>query len=130
MPLSSISDVNLIDPLNDLDLGTVEVLDLTNTGDIVQTSTYETKTTEGGFWSPKPHILWLTFADESFHAEPVALDLDDNQWEVEELQGRRKVGRGFQYFVKWVGDTKRTWQRKGDINPKLVKAYDALNPFH
>jgi hypothetical protein len=27
-------------------------------------------------------------------------DLEDDEWEVEELQGRRKVGRGFQYFVK------------------------------
>jgi hypothetical protein len=59
------------------------------------------------------------------------IDLEDNQWEVEELQGRRKVGRGFQYFVKWVGfpESENTWERKKDISTNFVVVYDAMHPF-
>jgi hypothetical protein len=34
---------------------------------------------------------------------PPATDLEDNQWEVKELQERRKVGRGFHVPSEVVG---------------------------
>jgi hypothetical protein len=58
-------------------------------------------------------------------------DLEDDEWEVEELQGKRKVGRGFQYFVKWVGfpESKNTWVRKKDISSECVVDYNAMHPL-
>jgi hypothetical protein len=60
------------------------------------------------------------------------IDSEDDQWEVEELQGRRKVGRGLQYLVKWVGfpESENTWQKKKDISVNLVKMYDTNHPLN
>jgi hypothetical protein len=85
----------------------------------------------------KLHFLWLIkYPGVSITTikEPAAkglIDLEDNQWEVEELQGRRKVGRGFQYFVKWVGfpNSENTWERKKDISAKFVMDYNTLHPL-
>jgi hypothetical protein len=88
----------------------------------------------------KLYLLWLTEylefegAGTAIVERPPAkglIDLEDNQWEVEELQGRRKIGRGFQYFVKWVGYPKseNTWVRKKDISAGFVAVYDAIHPL-
>ncbi len=81
------------------------------------------------------YLLWLTRYLEDIgtstsmgNKDPAGLvDPDDNQWAVEALQGRRKFGRGFQYFVKWVGypESENTWEKKKDISPALVEAYDS-----
>jgi Chromo (CHRromatin Organisation MOdifier) domain len=60
---------------------------------------------------------------------PPAIGPEDNWWEVEELRGRRKVGKGLMYLVKWMGcpESENTWEKKKDISAKLVMAYDAIH---
>ncbi|KAF2183880.1 hypothetical protein K469DRAFT_689630 [Zopfia rhizophila CBS 207.26] len=84
-----------IPPLNDLDLGAIEVVDLTDSNEVPQRNTYISEASK--------NCAGVSIAIIKGQPAKGLIDLEDNQWEVEELQGRRKVGRGFQYFVKWVG---------------------------
>jgi len=35
--------------------------------------------------------------------QPPALDPEDNQWRVEKLVEKRRIGRAVKYLVKWLG---------------------------
>ena len=56
-----------------------------------------------------------------------AIDQEDDQWEVEILVGKRKVGRRTEYEVKWMGfpESENSWRPKKDIHPSLVSEYEA-----
>jgi Chromo (CHRromatin Organisation MOdifier) domain len=64
---------------------------------------------------------------ESGFLQPVAIDQEDDQWEVEILVGKRKAGRRVEYKVKWMGfpESANSWQPKRDIHPSLVSDYEA-----
>lgn len=67
-------------------------------------------------------------ADEEQKFErPPAVDSDDRQFEVEKLIEKKRVGRGFQYLVKWRGypESESSWQKKKDIHPDIVRAFEA-----
>lgn len=65
--------------------------------------------------------------EELNHGRPAAVDSDDGQFEVERLIGKKRVGRGVQYLVKWRGypDSENSWQKKKDIHPDIVTAFEA-----
>lgn len=54
------------------------------------------------------------------------MDPDDDQFEVERLIEKRRVGRSVQYLVKWRGypDSKNTWEKKRDIHLGIVAAFE------
>jgi Chromo (CHRromatin Organisation MOdifier) domain len=65
--------------------------------------------------------------EESEYNPPAALDPDDNQWAVEKLIEKRRIGRAFKYLVKWLGypDSENSWERKKDIDPDIIAAFEA-----
>ncbi|KAF1953125.1 hypothetical protein CC80DRAFT_551828 [Byssothecium circinans] len=138
-PLSSVSNGDLIDSLNDIELGAVDVMNLAASGEIPQSTICKTtkKKNDSCAEAAATAIEVNTRQVEelapltSAIAQPPAVDPGDNQWEVEELQGRRKVGRGFMYLVKWLGypETESTWEKRKDISAELVMAYDAMHPL-
>ena len=70
----------------------------------------------------------LPIADEEpSYERPPAVDSDDEQYEVERLLDKRRIGRGFQYLVKWRGypNSENLWLKRKDINPDIVTAYEA-----
>lgn len=58
---------------------------------------------------------------------PPAIDLEDNQWEVEHITSKCRIGREVWYMIKWKGfsSSENAWQRKGDIHPELVANFEA-----
>jgi Chromo (CHRromatin Organisation MOdifier) domain len=71
-------------------------------------------------------VLVQAEEDPDYHP-PAAVDPDDNQWAVEKLIEKRRVGRAVKYLVKWLGypDSKNSWERKKDIDPDTVAAFEA-----
>ena len=65
--------------------------------------------------------------EESEYNLPAAVDPDDNQWAVEKLIEKRQIGRAVKYLVKWLGypDSENSWERKKDIDPDIVAAFEA-----
>lgn len=50
----------------------------------------------------------------------------DDWWEVEEIKGRRRKGRGWQVLVKWQGYTQPTWEPYRELQgTDAMKAYEA-----
>lgn len=69
----------------------------------------------------------LATDEEPNHELPPPVDSDDGQFEVERLVERKRVGRGFKYWVKWRGypDSENSWVHKKDIHPGIVAAFEA-----
>lgn len=59
--------------------------------------------------------------------QPIALDADEDIWEVDRLLAKWKQGRQVLYLVKWKGfsDDANSWQRRNDISDELVSEFDA-----
>ncbi len=64
--------------------------------------------------------------EESEYNPPAAVDSDDNQWAVEKVIEKRRIGRTVKYLVKWLGypDSENSWERKKDIHPDIVAAFE------
>ena len=62
--------------------------------------------------------------------QPPAIDPEDNQWEVERLVSKRRIGRVVWYMVKWRGypASENTWEKKKDIHHKIVAAFEVKLP--
>ena len=58
--------------------------------------------------------------------KPVAIDKEDNVWEVEALLAKWKQGRRVLYLVKWKGlsDKANSWEKRKDIITELVGKFD------
>ena len=58
---------------------------------------------------------------------PVAIDDEENIWEVEELLAKWTRGRQVFYLVKWKGfaHSANTFEKRNDINIKLVSEFEA-----
>lgn len=65
--------------------------------------------------------------EESEYNPPAAVDPDDNQWAVEKLIEKRRIGRAVKYLMKGLGypDSENSWERKKDIDPDTVVAFEA-----
>ena|SRR5271155_5200774 len=63
----------------------------------------------------------------SAHGRPPAIDPEDNQWKVEKLVNKRRIGRTVQYLVKWLGypNSESTWEKRKDIDSDTVAAFEA-----
>jgi len=61
---------------------------------------------------------------------PPAIDPEDNQWEVERLVSKRRIGRVVWYMVKWRGypASENTWKKKKDNHHKIVAACEVKLP--
>ncbi|KAH6970423.1 hypothetical protein BKA56DRAFT_678430 [Ilyonectria sp. MPI-CAGE-AT-0026] len=59
--------------------------------------------------------------------QPIALDADEDIWEVDRLLAKWKQGRQVLYLVKWKGfsDDANSWQRQNDISDELVSEFYA-----
>jgi hypothetical protein len=57
---------------------------------------------------------------------PSTLNSEDDQWEIEALIQKRRRRRRVEYLVKWRGypDSDNTREKKTDINPDLVAAFE------
>ncbi|KAK7422763.1 hypothetical protein QQZ08_009388 [Neonectria magnoliae] len=80
------------------------------------------KSTEGGTSSSTQSYLQGAQA-----GQPIALDADEDIWEVDRLLAKWTQGRQALYLVKWNGfsDNANSWQRRDDINDELVSKFDA-----
>jgi hypothetical protein len=69
----------------------------------------------------------INTAEASDYDRPPAVDPEHGRFEVEKLVGKRRVGRTVQYLVKWLGypDSENTWEKKRDIDPDPVAAFEA-----
>jgi len=58
---------------------------------------------------------------------PPPIDIEDNQWEVQELRDHCKHRNQSQYLMRWVGYPKfpDSWIPERDINKDLVSDYEA-----
>src|SRR5579859_4787953 len=56
---------------------------------------------------------------------PPPIDIEDNQWEVQELRDHRKHRNQNQYLVRWVGYPKfpDSWIPERDVNKELISEY-------
>jgi hypothetical protein len=65
--------------------------------------------------------------EASAHGRPPAIDPEDNQWKVEKLVNKRRIGRTVQYLVKWLGypNSENTWEKRKDIDSDTVAAFEA-----
>ncbi|KAL8856250.1 MAG: hypothetical protein Q9178_007137 [Gyalolechia marmorata] len=74
-----------------------------------------------------PGAALVRAEEESEYNPPAAVDPDDNQWAVEKLIEKRRIGRAVKYLVKWLGypDSENSWERKKDIDPDMVPAFEA-----
>jgi hypothetical protein len=65
--------------------------------------------------------------EKSEHDRPPAVDPDDNQWTVEKLIEKRRIGRAVKYLVRWLGypESENSWEKKKDIDPETVAAFEA-----
>lgn len=84
-------------------------------------------TVQGATCEEARKVLPSVVGEESNHQCPPALDPDDGQFEVEELIEKRRFYRGVQYLVKWRGypDSENSWQKRKDIHPDIVTAFEA-----
>ncbi|KPM33976.1 hypothetical protein AK830_g12599 [Neonectria ditissima] len=59
--------------------------------------------------------------------QPIALNADEDIWEVDRLLAKWKQGRQTLYLVKWKGfsDDANSWQRRDDISDELISKFDA-----
>ena len=74
------------------------------------------------------HVANREYDDQNLICDrPPPIDPDDNQWEVEKLVSKRRIGTKLLYLVKWKGYPagESSWQEKVDIHPELVKDYEA-----
>ena len=57
---------------------------------------------------------------------PSAVDPEDNQYKVEKLVRKRRMGEKVEYLVKWLGypDNENNWEAKWDIDPDLVAVFE------
>ena len=55
--------------------------------------------------------------------------LDDEEYEVEQILKERVVGRGVEYYVRWKGYAKCTWEPKDHLHcPALLKKFRVSLP--
>ena len=57
-----------------------------------------------------------------------AIDSEDNQWKVEKLVNRRRIGRTIQYLVKWLRypqSEKHLGEEEGYRSRHTVAAFEA-----
>jgi hypothetical protein len=80
------------------------------------------KSTEADASSPTQSYL-----EGGQDSQPIAIDEDDDIWEVDRLLAKWKQGRQVLYLVKWKGfsDDANSWQRRNDISDELVSRFDA-----
>ncbi|KAH7255156.1 uncharacterized protein BKA55DRAFT_725354 [Fusarium redolens] len=80
------------------------------------------KSTEADASSPTQSYL-----EGGQDSQPMAIDEDDDIWEVDRLLAKWKQGRQVLYLVKWKGfsDDANSWQRRNDISDELVSRFDA-----
>lgn len=70
---------------------------------------------------------------ETIHEETVDTELEDDQYIVERLLGKRvhriRRRKVVQYFVKWKGyaEEENTWVDKANIHKDLVKEYESVS---
>jgi hypothetical protein len=71
-------------------------------------------------------IQSINTTEASCYDRPSAIDPEDNQYRVEKLVGKRRLERTFEYEVKWQGypDSENTWEKRKDIDPDIVAAYE------
>ncbi|KAM5357705.1 hypothetical protein ACJZ2D_015990 [Fusarium nematophilum] len=75
------------------------------------------KSTEADASSPTQSYL-----EGAQPSQPIALDEDDEIWEVDRLLAKWKQGRQALYLVKWKGfpNDANSWQKRNDISDELV----------
>ena len=63
------------------------------------------------------------------YSRPDAIDLEDNQWKIEKLLGKRLIKRQVQYLVKWFGypDNESTWEPLENVHPDDITEFEALH---
>lgn len=68
------------------------------------------------------------------NAQPSYVEIDEEfekqEYEVEEIRGHRKRGRGSQYLVKWADydESENTWEPGGNLTPSLLRQYHQKQP--
>jgi hypothetical protein len=87
------------------------------------------KSTPIGTFSPSPPELETVPTSPTLPNLPQQeneLTSDGQQtYEIEKLVDRRKIGRGYQYSVKWKGypDTDNQWRARTDLHPDLIEEF-------
>lgn len=84
------------------------------------------------------HVLLLTFLGivigyatgqscQGTQETPSAIDMEDDQWEVERIESKCRVGRQLWYLIKWKGfsPSENSWQKKENIHPELVADFES-----
>jgi hypothetical protein len=84
-------------------------------------------TPQGAVLLRTKEIQSINTIEAADHSRPPARDAEDGQWKVEKLVEKRRIGRTVQYQVKWLGypDSENTWEKKKDIDPGTVAAFEA-----
>jgi hypothetical protein len=82
---------------------------------------------QGAMLLQTEEVQSINAIEASAHGRPPAIDPEDNQWKVEKLVNKRRIGRTVQYLVKWLGypDSENTWEKRKDIDPDTVVAFEA-----
>jgi hypothetical protein len=64
-------------------------------------------------------------ADTPFPQQHLAAIEDDEQWEVEDIVGERRIHKKKQYHVKWRGFPRATWEPVENLNncDKILQRY-------
>lgn len=87
----------------------------------------------GGPRAEEPDSDLPSASTKTIHKETVGTELEDDQYIVEKLLGKRmhriRRRKVVQYFVKWKGypEEENTWVDKANIHKDLVKEYESVS---